>query len=343
MSNYLGFEPCNDPHYFFVSYNSEDADRVGEIARRLHHGNIPLWYDHGIDYGEAWENKISEKLMHAEAVILFFTKGILQKEPSYVHKEYIMATDFFEKPVYVVIMDDIQNKDVPYTKVPWWIDIQSKQCVNAVGVQDHDAIVQEIAKAIGMSTHEDRMNAILKNYKQLYDNGQLSEAEVFLAQYMNGMSLAGKAKCIADMFSGRIHGLSLPDTATAVARLPTPLVNHVGQAKDTFVECLQLTVRDVTFTFGNSFVFHRGALGDAHVINVWKDEENIFTLGGLVEANNMQIYYDSVDDILYATYVSDCETRTAGDVEIQSFVSVITVEDPLGNALCNSFKWLVEV
>ena len=35
MSNYLGFEPSECPEYYFVSYNNEDAVRVGEIAGRL--------------------------------------------------------------------------------------------------------------------------------------------------------------------------------------------------------------------------------------------------------------------------------------------------------------------
>ena len=151
MSNYLGFNPCDNPNYFFVSYNNEDADRVGEIAKRLFHGNIPLWYDYGIDYGEAWETKISEKLMNAQAVILFFTKNILYKEHSYVHKEYVMATKYFNKKVYVVMMDDISNKEVPHTKVPWLIDIKSKQCINITSIQDYDLIANTIANAVGMT------------------------------------------------------------------------------------------------------------------------------------------------------------------------------------------------
>lgn len=285
MSNYLGFEPSDNPSYFFVSYNNEDAERVGNIAKRLHHGNIPLWYDHGIDYGDAWESKISEKLMNAQSVILFFTKGILFKEHSYVHKEYIMANDFFDKKVYVVIMDEIKNKDVPHSKVPWWIDIQAKQCINVVGVSDCDAIVQEIAKAIGMSTHEDKMNSIIKSYKLLYDGGKLEEAERFLADYLKGMSLAGKAKCIADLFSGKITGVSAPTTCgEKKALLDHPLVNHIGKPVDIFHECQQLSIGDAVFTFGNSMLFHRGIAGDAHVINIWRGENNIFTINSLVDA-----------------------------------------------------------
>lgn len=344
MSNYLGFEPCDNPNYFFVSYNNEDADRVGEITQRLHHSNIPLWYDHGIDYGETWETKISEKLMNAQAVILFFTKGILFKEHSYVQKEYIMATEYFDKTVYVVMMDNINNKEVPHNKVPWWIDIQAKQCIHISTETDMDVIVREISKAIGMATHKDKMNQMIKNYKELYDSGKTNEAELYLTDYMNGMSLAGKAKCIADIFSGQIKDVSLPVTAVEIkSKITPPLVSHIGKPVDNFYECYKLTIKQTIFTFGNSFVFHRGCMGDAHVINVWKNDKNIFTVGGLVEAYNMRVYHDNVDDIIYIAYSSDQENRSDGINESKTYISIITIERPTDDAICNDFKWLVEL
>lgn len=344
MSNYLGFNPCDNPNYCFISYNNEDADRVSEIAQRLHHGNIPLWYDHGIDYGEAWEAKISEKLMNAQCVILFFTKNILYKEHSYVYKEYVMTTDYFDKKVYIVMMDEINNKEIPHAKVPWWIDIQSKQCINIVGVQDYDIIVKEITKAIGMATYEDKMNLIIKNYKLLYDSGKREEAELYLADYLKGMSLAGKAKCIADMFSGHLKGITIPTMSTEIqSRLTHPLINHIGEPTDSFYECQQISIDNVVFTFGNSFLFHLGRGGDAHVINIWKDETNIFTIGSLVDAYNMKVYYDSLDDIIYLVYSSQQETHTNDILDSKCYISVLTIEEPLGSTICNNFKWLVEL
>ena len=151
MSNYLGFEPSECPEYYFVSYNNEDAVRVGEIAGRLFEDKIPLWYDHGIEYGEKWERAISGKLAGCKAVLLFFTKGILQKENSYVRKEYTMATEYFDKKVYVVILDQVEKKEIPFDKVPWWIDIQEKQCINAIRIADAAAVAQKIKEAIGAS------------------------------------------------------------------------------------------------------------------------------------------------------------------------------------------------
>lgn len=342
MSNYLGFKPCNKPNYYFVSYNNEDAERVGLITQRLYHSNVPLWYDYGIDYGEGWEAKISEKIAKTQAVILFFTKGILFKENSYVHKEYKMATEFFNKKVYVVMMDSIENKSVPYDKVPWLIDIQEKQCINIVGMNDLDKISNEVLSALGIHSHEDKMNQIIKNYRLLYGSGKIEEAESYLSEYLKGKSLYGKAKCIANMFSGKIEGLSLRSSVKEIrGPLTQPLKNHQGTFVDRFHECQQVTINKVVFTFGNTFLFHRGCMGDAHIINVWKDSENIYTIGGLVEAYNLNVYYDTIDDIIYIIYTSEQENRENGINHFKDCISVVTIEDPLGNAICNSFKWLV--
>ena len=76
MSTYLGFEPTKSNDYYFVSYNNEDADRVGEITRALSGSGVNLWYDHGIDYGEDWETVITEKIGQAKAVIFFLAVAI---------------------------------------------------------------------------------------------------------------------------------------------------------------------------------------------------------------------------------------------------------------------------
>ena len=74
MSNYLGFEPTDGPEFYFVSYNNEDADRVGPVAGMMAHSGIPLWYDYGIEYGEKWSAIINSKIAGSKAVILFFTR-----------------------------------------------------------------------------------------------------------------------------------------------------------------------------------------------------------------------------------------------------------------------------
>lgn len=149
MSNYLGFSPTNSSEYYFISYNSEDADRVGVITTALADAGIPLWYDYGLEYGEKWEPTIAKKIRKCKSVILFFTKGILSKESSFVQKEYKMATKGYRKKIYVVLMDDIRIEDVPDDKMIWWMDILELQCINAFSISDTSDLVGKIVNAIG--------------------------------------------------------------------------------------------------------------------------------------------------------------------------------------------------
>lgn len=146
MSNYLRFQPTQESSYYFVSYNNEDADRVGAIASLLS-ARLPLWYDLGIPYGDKWEAVISEKIYHSKAVLLFFTRGILYKEDSWVAKEFRIAKRI-PKRIYVIMMDQITDQEIPYTKLSFWDDINNLQNVNVFERQTAEQIVKMICKAI---------------------------------------------------------------------------------------------------------------------------------------------------------------------------------------------------
>ena len=148
MSSYLGFQPTKSQDYYFVSYNNEDADRVGLITRRIAAAGVNLWYDHGIEYGDNWETVITERIQNAQAIVLFFTAGILQKSNSYVQKEYKIATEFFGKKVYVVMLDYIKKDEVPVDKVAWWMSINEKQCITGYEYSDTARLVQDVIGAL---------------------------------------------------------------------------------------------------------------------------------------------------------------------------------------------------
>ena len=175
MSNYLGFKPTGNSNYYFLSYNSEDASKVGLIATALSSMGINLWYDYGIEYGDNWEITITEKIKNSEAILLFFTKGILQKENSYVQKEYKIATHFFGgKKIYVIMLDEIANEDVPVSKVSWWIDINEKQCVQGYRFDDISRLIEEITTSFGINKNIGKIIDPAETYMQsgeLYMNG----------------------------------------------------------------------------------------------------------------------------------------------------------------------------
>ena len=79
MSSYLGFEPTENREYFFLSYNNEDAPRLSGLACEMDRSGIPLWYDDGIEYGEEWARRINRMIAGAQAVVILFTRGILEK------------------------------------------------------------------------------------------------------------------------------------------------------------------------------------------------------------------------------------------------------------------------
>lgn len=338
MSCYLGFEPTDRPNYFFVSYNSEDVDRITPIAKSLFHAGVPLWYDFGLEYGEKWESQISGKIMNSQAIVLFFTKGILTKQNSYVRKEYEMATKFFDRKVFVVMMDKIENKDVPFDKVPWWIDVQEHQSIDISDTADLNVVVSRILQALGMQTSKERMSRLIKNYKSLYDAGRHDEAETYLAEYLHAQSLAGKAQTICNIVNRHIEGLKALGETEVKESLESALIDHAGNRRNSFFECHRILLDDTVFTVGNSFLFHRGNRGDAHVLNVWRGDELIYTVGGLIDACDTQVYYDQNDDILYVCFSSAEEEVIQGEVEETFFPTTITVEKPKNDAVCTVFR-----
>ena len=130
MSGYLGFEPLeHKSDFYFVSYNNEDSDRVGILVRRLHEEGVRIWYDKGLTFDEKWEMEIAQKIRECGAMLLFITAGVLQKEKSFVRKEYQRAKKM-KKKIYVAILDRINDEDVPDHSSFWWDDVQEHQGID---------------------------------------------------------------------------------------------------------------------------------------------------------------------------------------------------------------------
>jgi hypothetical protein len=62
MSADFGFEPVASGERYFISYKTEDAERVGEIARCLNGLGVPMWYDNALEKGEEWKKQIGRVL-----------------------------------------------------------------------------------------------------------------------------------------------------------------------------------------------------------------------------------------------------------------------------------------
>ena len=150
MSTYFGFTPSNQSGSYFISYNSEDAERVAPIAFAMHQSGVSLWYDQGLVAGEQWEKQIAEHIASCKAVIMFVTKKLMQRERlSYVRLEYNLATSSENnKKVYIALLDDIKDRDVNIQHKMWWQQILLWHCIERA---DAEKIMTAIGHGSGRS------------------------------------------------------------------------------------------------------------------------------------------------------------------------------------------------
>ena len=173
---YLGFEPSNEKPYYFVSYNSEDDYRIIPIVTALAELGISLWYDYGIQYDEKWEGIIAERVFNSESVLLFYTKGIIEKDHSYVLREYKIAR-LYRKKIYVVLLDQIDAAAAPFTKVSWLVELNEYQSI-AGSSQNKELICREIIRAIGFKANAGAGDPCPEIKKTIICNGNIVEEAI---------------------------------------------------------------------------------------------------------------------------------------------------------------------
>lgn len=190
MSNYLGFEPTEkEKGYYFISYNNEDAERVGAVISAVQKKyNLPFWYDKGIKYNTAWDTAIKERIKQCDKVLLFFTKGILGKgtskeeDESFVYKEYDIATTY-KKDICFVLLDENNPADAPDKYYLWCKHIASVQSIMAFK-SEPDMIADEIKKALAM---EDGYH--FYNIDNFSDCNKMTQSEILKKEFLENKTV----------------------------------------------------------------------------------------------------------------------------------------------------------
>lgn len=148
MASYLGFQPTTSTPYYFVSYSTEDAAKVGPIVQILSQ-KLPLWYDYGLTYGEGWGKDIADHIENSEAVLLFLSRQIFAKGlNSYVYTEYQMAKDFFQKPIIIIQIEGITRSDITNDLLGWWIELNRYQNIIRHPNTSDESLANQIYKAV---------------------------------------------------------------------------------------------------------------------------------------------------------------------------------------------------
>lgn len=171
MATNFGFEPVITGEQYFISYNNQDSERIGAIARELHSMGIPMWYDKGILVGEEWEKQITLNIKNCKAVILFLTKALMMKENPYVQTEYNIALGY-HKNVIIVYLDDVTFDDVIDNLKGWWFRLSKLHGIKLHNTTNPNEIAINIAHALGYTNEELK---ILEEQHRLKEQQRLNE------------------------------------------------------------------------------------------------------------------------------------------------------------------------
>lgn len=176
MARYLGFDASNAGEYYFISYNSEDEKEVSKYALEMKRAGINMWYDYGIEIGAKWRKTIAERIETSEAIIMFLSKNILNKEDTYVFKEYEIATRFAKRNIYTIFLDEISDRDVPVCYQMLWVDITGLQGVEAFKYDSVEKCVEAFMRLAKIKRNmRDEEYTTLKSAVEMTDTTKLSD------------------------------------------------------------------------------------------------------------------------------------------------------------------------
>lgn len=148
MTCELGFPATKRADYYFLSYNHEDSEMVSGIAKELDSMGINIWYDDGLVAGDMIDAILAERIRDAKAFILFFTKGILRKENSYVQQEYEVARDTYGKRTLVIVLDRIGDAEILPERAFWLNSLEKTSLIDGTGSKSAHQMACIIVEAL---------------------------------------------------------------------------------------------------------------------------------------------------------------------------------------------------
>lgn len=333
MSRYLGIEPIESGPYYFISYNSEDVDRVSEYAKIMARYNIPMWYDHGLKTGCEWQEDIADHIQNCEGVILFLTKKIFLKEQSFVYTEYEMAKNYFDKKMYIIMLDQFDKKDIPNKYLSWWIELQHIQSITCLTKEAFLDSIDRVMQDIGCA-NDPRINLdkIRKKIEELDDDHKKRFIEDYLQFISENEELSAKAKFYAELVcSGLLRCSRSNDPAL-------------------FSQSDRIKIDETELYFDIHTCWNSFREFDPERIDIYRNGERIFVIGGLLDSSILLQYYDGRNDQLFICYRTvtieeanayEAALKRGEDYSCRMNVGVLIINDPRNAAKCYLFKDLL--
>lgn len=335
MSRYLGVPSTDKGLYYFISYNSEDEDRVKEFVKVMHRCNFSFWYDDGLKTGEAWEESIATHIRDSEGVILFVSKKLLSKSDSYVYLEYKMAREAYNKKVYVVLLDEIKNDEVAPNFLGWWFRLTQLQCLEAYSMQEEVIFkyVERILNDCGYSL-DSKENAL--RLKEKFNNLTKEEKEIVMEDYFASMLSSQEDLAKANLFAELVIAGAL------ISSEDNPYIKKGTSIK----------VKNVRFNIDIYEPFHSWKVYDLERIDLYKNDERIYVAGGLISISNLWMFYEEQSNKLFISYATvsneeasiwDEKHKLGEDYKPKRQLGVIIIDNPLVDPVCHKYPNLFEI
>ena len=177
MATDFGFKASEKKSgYYFVSYNTEDSDRVAPICRYLHEAGFDIWYDIGIPHDSMWPSVIGSKVRRSAFFIIFITRKIFIKagktipekgiDEVWTYREYNIAKDWKDEGEKLIIVLD-KWKDikevVPDALSDWYSQLYNHQGIYAPN-ESPKIIAKKIIDILNILTGEKSTTDDLTHY-----------------------------------------------------------------------------------------------------------------------------------------------------------------------------------
>ena len=104
---YEGDEP-----YIFISYKHADKDIVFPVIKHFQDAGFNVWYDHGLKYGEDYDDTIDYKIDNSSLFVICITERVIQgayNPNEYMKKELDVAIDTGTK-IFPIYLDNVNLK-----------------------------------------------------------------------------------------------------------------------------------------------------------------------------------------------------------------------------------------
>lgn len=307
MYETLNILPTTRPDFLFVSLHPADVSRAAPDLQKLAFYDVPLWFPKEEDKPR------QEKLSQCQGLLLILSKSVLQEAFPQARNDYRMAQRY-GKPVYVILLDDINLADIPSDSLRWWLEIRKEPCFS-----DWVPLINRLQELYGPLETADARNAFCDQYRTLCHRGEYEEARELLSAFLFRKSAGARAEILTQILSRGPRG-----TTTPAPLFRDKFFHRWNEAS----EKKPMEMGGCNFYAEVRTVFHRFGRGDADVIDIFRDGECIFTVPRLVDAWNVMVIPSTMEEVIHVCFASYPDVPDEHPLSSCGFMSSVIVEHP---------------